>query len=579
MALMLGGVGVSRGVAVGPCQILHRDELEILEYAIPKPLLMNEVARFESAIHTAKKQLKQIRQQIPADTAPEIATFIDTNLLMIEDEALCTAPLSLIKRLQCNAEWALKLQRDALVKVFDVMDDPYLKTRRDDVDHVVNRIQRILLSHAEQMHEALSQRARGSVVVAAELSPAEMVLMHQRGVVAFITEEGGAHSHTAILARSLGIPAVVGVHHARRYLLQNEQLVVDGRYGVAIASPDDNALSFYRSCIEHDKARIVALKRFEGQPVVSRDGCVIRLMVNLELAEEIELAAQLDADGVGLFRTEMLFMNRTTMPDEEEQYHCYAALVRAFKGRPVTIRTLDLGADKWVNSAQLDDYSGSNSMLGLRAIRLCLKEPQLFMPQLRAILRASALGEVRMMVPMVSGVREVQQLQRLVRVSKAALRESGQPFDAALQVGAMIEVPAAAIVADAFARQLDFLSIGTNDLIQYTLATDRMNAEVGHLYDPLHPAVLQLIRMTIEAGRRCSTPVSMCGEMAGDPRFTLLLLGLGLREFSMHAATLLAVKEVINGSDVSALSKPVDTLLSLHDPDEIVAAVAALKQH
>jgi len=579
MALMLGGAGVSRGVAIGTCQILRHDELEVLEYAIPRPLLMDEVARFESAIKKARQQLKKIRQQIPADTAPEIATFIDAHLLMVEDEALCKVPANLIKQQQCNAEWALKQQRDALVKVFDVMDDPYLKTRRDDVDHVVKRIQRILLSHAEQMHEAISQRARGCVVVADELSPADILLLHQRGVAGLITEEGGANSHTAILARSLGIPAVVGVHHACRYLLQGEPLVVDGRYGVAIASPDDNALSFFQDCIEHDRARATALKSLEGRPAVTRDGEAIRLMVNLELVEEIEVAAQLDADGVGLFRTEMLFMNRTTMPDEEEQYSVYEALVRAFKGRPVTIRTLDLGADKCINLDQLDDYFGANPALGLRAIRLCLKEPQLFLPQLRAILRASALGEVRMMVPMMSSVQEVLQLQQLVELSKARLRDDALAFDPDMQVGAMIEVPAAAIAADLFATHLDFLSIGTNDLIQYTLATDRMDAEVGHLYDPLHPAVLRLVRMTIEAGRRYSTPVSMCGEMAGDPRYIPLLLGLGLQEFSMYPATLLAVKDVINRCDVARLSKRVDALFELHGPGEIAAAVERLNRY
>ncbi len=579
MALMLSGTGVSRGVAIGPCQVLRRDQPEILEYAIPRPLIMDEVARFEAAIKKAKQQLKQIRQQIPAGTSPEITAFIDAHLLMVEDEVLSHAPVKLIKRLQCNAEWALKSQRDALVTVFDVMDDPYLKTRRDDIDHVVNRIQRILLSQSEHMHEALLQQTRGSVIVTDELSPADMLLMHQRGVAAFITEDGAANSHTAILARSLGIPTVVGAHHACRCLMQGELLIVDGRYGITIASPDDNALSFYQSCIEHDKARATALKKLERLPAVSRDGCAIRLMVNLELAEEVAAARQSDADGIGLFRTEMLFMNRSEPPDEEEQYQLYAKLVRAFKGRPVTIRTLDIGADKHMSIDQLDEYSGVNPALGLRAIRLCLKEPQLFLPQLRAILRASALGKVRMMVPMLSNMHEVQQLQRLVKMSKAVLREKGQSFDGAMPVGAMIEVPAAAIAAEYFARQLDFLSIGTNDLIQYTLAADRMDTDVGYLYDPLHPAVLRLIHMTIEAGVRCNTPVAMCGEMAGDPRFTALLLGMGLREFSMHATTLSEVKEVINDSDVALLSKQVSALLKLHDSGEIATAVEVLNLH
>ncbi len=579
MALMLSGIGVSRGVAIGPCQIFRRDEIEILEYAIPRSLLMDEVARFEAAILKAKQQLRQIRQQIPADTSAEITAFIDAHLLMVEDEVLSRAPINLIKRLQCNAEWALKSQRDALVTVFDVMDDPYLKTRCDDIDHVVNRIQRILLSHSDHMHEALLQQSRGSIIVSDQLSPADILQMYQRGVIAFITEDGATNSHTAILARSLGIPTVVGVHHACDYLMQSESLVVDGRYGIAIASPDNSELDFYQDCIEHDLARTNALKKLDGLPAVTLDGCGIRLMVNLELAEEIANVTQFDADGVGLLRTEMLFMNRSAPPDEEEQYQFYARLIRAFKGRPVTIRTLDIGADKQLSIDLLDGHSCANPALGLRAIRLCLKEPRLFLPQLRAILRASALGPIRMMVPMLSNMHEVQQLKQLVRMSKAVLREKGQSFDEAMPLGAMIEVPAAAISAAYFAQQFDFLSIGTNDLIQYTLATDRMDAEAGYLYDPLHPAVLRLISLTIEAGVRYGTPVSMCGEMAGDPRFTALLLGMGLREFSLHAVMLSEVKSVINRSDVALLSTQVEALLKLYESEAINTAVEALNVH
>ena len=579
MALILSGAGVSRGVAIGPCLVIRSDELEVLEYVVPRALVDDEVARFEAAIQKSQQQLNQLRQQIPADTRPEISAFIDTHLLMIEDEALCRTPISLIRQQQCNAEWALKLQRDALAAVFDVMDDPYLKTRRDDVDHVVKRVQRILLSHQEQADDAVFQRAKGCIVVADELSPADMLLMYQRGVAGFITEDGAPNSHTAILARSLGVPAVVGVRHACRYLLQNEQLVVDSRYGAALASPDDSALDFYQRCIEHDQSRIVALRQLKGLPAVTQDGCTVHLMMNLELAEEIELSKKRDAGGIGLFRTEMLFMNRTELPDEEEQYQVYTKLMRAFKGRSVTIRTLDVGADKYLNINPLNDYFGSNPALGLRAIRLSLKEPQLFLPQLCAILRASALGDLRMMVPMLSSMREVQQLHRLIKMCKAVLREKGQPFDATMKVGAMIEVPAAAIAANAFARQFDFLSIGTNDLIQYTLATDRMDVAVGHLYDPLHPAVLRLIQMTIDAGKQHGTPVSMCGEMAGDVRYTRLLLGMGLREFSMSSSMLLEVKGVINDSNASRLSKQVDALLDLDEPDEIAAAVAALGKH
>ncbi len=573
MGLVLSGISISRGIAIGQAYLLEHDDLEISEYSIPQHLIKHEITRFKTAVEKARQQLHDIRNRIPINTPTEITAFIDAHLLMLEDAALSEAPKNIIKTRQCNAEWAMKLQRDALVSVFDAMDDAYLRTRKDDVDHVVKRIQSYLINQDGQSHNAPEGWLKNSIVVAEDLSPAEMMMLQHQGVAAFVTEYGGPNSHTAILARSLGIPAVVGIHHIRGYLVQNEILVLDGQRGVVLANPDPQELEYFRSLQRTERLRHAGLKKLKQQPAVTSDGQQVSLLANAELPEDIPAIKRAAAAGIGLYRTEMLFMSHDSLPDEEEQYRTYLKIVRAMKGAPVTIRTIDIGADKQAQGRRQSGSMATNPALGLRAIRWCLKDPAQFIPQIRAILRVSAHGPVKMMIPMLSTIQELTQVLRIVEQEKASMQKHGIRFDKKIPIGGMVEIPAAALAASAFARHLDFLSIGTNDLIQYTLAVDRLDEEVNYLYNPLHPAILQLINMTMVAGKKANIPVTMCGEMAGDTLYTRLLLGMGLREFSMLSGSLLEVKRIIISSDASVLSRRVRKVMKMSNPVEILEFV------
>jgi phosphotransferase system enzyme I (PtsI) len=553
MIISLHGIGASKGIAIGKVHIVERGNTEVQEKRIPKTRVAGEVRRFRSALKGARAELEAVKERIPRDVGAEIAAFIDTHLLMLEDAALSSEPVRHIRALRCNAEWALKLQRDALVSVFDAMDDPYLRTRKDDVNHVVDRVQRILL--IGRRRRSATMAVKGRIVFADDLTPADTVLMQHQGVLAMITEYGGPTSHTAILARSLRIPAVVGLHNARMYLRSDETVVVDGREGVVLVNPGADIVRHYQRLARGLERKDSERRKLKKAPTVSADGEPIGLQANVELSSDLALVGEVGAAGVGLYRTEFLFMNRDEPPDEEEQFETYRAVVRAVPGAPVTVRTLDLGADKQVDGGRPGAPSSSNPALGLRAVRLCLKEQNLFRPQIRAILRLSAEAPVRMMIPMLSTTQELAQVMQIVSECQHELTQQGRAFNARMPIGAMIEVPAAAVCADIFARQLDFLSIGTNDLIQYTIAVDRVDDEVSYLYDPLHPAVLRLIQTTIRAGRSSGIQVAMCGEMAGDSRYTRLLLGLGLKEFSVHPNALLEIKQVINESHVGDMRK------------------------
>jgi phosphotransferase system enzyme I (PtsI) len=577
MSLALSGIGVSRGIAIGKAHVLQRGSIEVLESALPPHLIENEVERFLQAVHNARQQLESLRERIPPGTRADIASFIDTHRLMLDDATLVTTPVELIRERGCNAEWALKLQRDAVAEVFDRMDDPYLRTRRDEVDHVINSILRTLLETVENESHADADALDQAIVLADNLTPAETVLLEHQGIAGFATAYGGPLSHTAILARSMQIPAIVGAYSLQDYIHDGETVILDGMQGVLIAGPDANTLQHYRERREQEQQRRLDLSRLADTPAVSRDAIPITLMANIELPEDIQAVSHASASGVGLYRTEFLFMNRIEPPGEDEQYEVYMSVIEALGGRPLTIRTLDMGADKHIDSGRTPGCN--NPALGLRAIRLCLKDLALFRPQLRAILRASAHGPVRMMIPMLSNTHELHQVLSLVNETRNALQRESHAFAPDLPIGGMIEVPAAALSAADFARHLDFLSIGTNDLIQYTLAIDRIDEEVTYLYDPLHPAVLKLIKMTIDAGRAAGIPVAMCGEMAGDPRYTRLLLGLGLREFSMHHSVLQEVKNVINTSTISKLEPLVAELLNNTESGRIPGRVDSLNQN
>ena len=575
MSLALSGIGVSRGVAIGKAHIILRGSVEVLESAIPDHLVEDEIARFLKAVEVARMQLEAIRKRIPANTGVDIAAFIETHLLMLDDATLVTIPVDLIREHHCNAEWAMKLQRDAVVNVFEQMDDAYLRTRRDDIDHVINRIQRILLDSNQGDEQGENIVLEDTIVLAYDLTPAEAVMLEHQGIRAFATECGGPLSHTAILARSMQVPAMVGTHGLQRYIHDGETIILDGLQGVLIAGADEQTLDYYRERQEQEFQRQIELAKLVDTPAVTRDGTPVRLMANIELPEDIDAVSRTSANGVGLYRTEFLFMNRPEPPDEEEQYDTYISVIEALKGKPLTIRTLDMGADK-----QADGITDcTTSALGLRAIRLCLKNRSQFRPQLRAILRASAHGPVRLMVPMLSNTRELHQVLALINDTKIALQRESLAFSPDVQIGGMIEVPAAALTASDFASHLDFLSIGTNDLIQYTLAIDRVDDEVNYLYDPLHPAVLRLIKMTIDAGKDAGIPVAMCGEMAGDPRYTRLLLGMGLSEFSMHHTALPEVKSVIHASSIEALTPLVQELLDNTRTGRIPERVDSLNQN
>jgi len=564
--LTLHGTGVSSGIAIGKAYVLHRERPEVPEYVLPQDLLDEEIRRFQAAVESAREQLERVREHIPLAAPPEIASIIDTHHLILRDKLISEAPIELIRRQQVNAEWALKTQGDALAGVFDQMEDPYLRNRKVDVNQAVDRVLRILLNMEEE-HEQISGALDGQIVIANDLSPADTVLLKHNRVAAFVTNLGGPISHTAILARNLEIPALVAVHNATRYVRDGEDLIVDGKLGVLVIAPDRQVVNEYR---QRQKDILVLRRELDSlkqSRTVTRDGMPVALRANIELPDDIKVVNKVAADGIGLYRTEFLFMNRTDLPNEDEQFRAYLKVVKAMGDRPVTIRTLDLGADKQTNGGVLPhNHVAVNPALGLRAVRLCLQDMDLFRPQLRAILRASAHGDVRLMIPMLSSVDELMRVLDLLEDVKTELARAGQRFNPDMPVGGMIEVPAAAVAADLFAAHLDFFSIGTNDLIQYTLAIDRVDDAVSYLYDPLHPAVLRLVQMTLQAGQAAGIPVAMCGEMAGDTRYTRLLLGLGLREFSMHPSGLLQVKKIVLESELSELEQQARDVLSLRDP-------------
>jgi len=559
------GVGISSGIAVGRAHLVSHALLEVAHYQLPKHLLEQEVQRFEQAIVTVKADLENIRRQLPANAPAEMGAFVSTHLMILSDKPLSEVPKDIIRAELCNAEWALKQQMDDLVAQFEEIEDEYLRERKEDVVQVVERVIKALLGHPSQV--ALKEQESAIILVAHDLSPADAIQFKQHQFAAFITDVGGATSHTAILARSLNIPSIVALHRARDLIRDNELIIVDGSQGVVIVNPDKDTLAEYKLRQEGWELEQQKLKRIKLTKAVTLDGTVIELHANIEIPEDVVQAKTAGATGVGLYRTEFLFMNRRDSPSEAEQFKAYRKVAEAMKTLPVTIRTLDLGADKQANPDSA--RSCANPALGLRAIRLCLAEPQVFHTQLRAILRASHYGNIKILIPMLSTLSELRQAYLMLDRAKQSLRKENILFDEHIQVGGMIEVPAAALNAEAFAKQLDFLSIGTNDLIQYTLAVDRTDEAVAHLYSPLHPAVLQLVEMTIRASIKAGKPISVCGEMAGDARLTRLLLGFGLRQFSMHPAHVLAVKRQVLQSSLPKLTLGVRKILNSQDIDKI----------
>ncbi len=597
MSITLQGIGVSKGISIGPAYVFYRELPEVLEYSISKYDADAEVKRFEDARIKAQQQLTNIKNTISNDTPHDITLFIDTHLLMLDDPVLYEDTVSHIRARLCNAEWALQVQVERIVKVFDDMDDAYLKTRRDDIIHVTERIQRCLMNAPEFSHDEdkndedkLGSRLKDRIIVADDLTPADTLLMQHQKIAGFITEYGGPLSHTAILARNLGIPAIVGVHNAKHLIQANELIVLDGNTGKIHVNPQRKELTAFKGLIRDERQRRKKLFDLKNKPAQTLDGLKIILHGNIDRPADVRLLRQHEHTGVGLYRTEMLFIEHSdsttkqtgkvhhNLPSEDQQFETYRRALRSLKGHPLTIRTTDLGADKELAYTTQHGPLVHNPALGLRAIRRCLKDPELFLPQIKAILRTAGYGPTCMMIPMISCISELEQALELVEQAKAELKSRRVRFDNNIKIGAMIEVPSAALVADSLAQKLDFLSIGTNDLIQYTLAFDRIDDEVSYLYNPLHPAVLKLIKMTLNAGEAQGIRVSMCGEMASDTLYTRLLLGMGLQSFSVQANSLLDVKHIINHSEISQLRPLSETILTLTNPAEINLAVEDLNR-
>ena len=585
MSFTLHGIGVSGGIAIGRAHLVTPVALDVSHYLVAPAQVAAEGARFEAAVAAVQEELKSLHASLPHASPGEMGAFLDLHSMILADPMLAKEPLRIIEERRCNAEWALIQQMDTLVAQFDEIEDEYLRERKNDVVQVVERVLKSLLGAGSGIHSALSQTQKlkalqsqegEMVVVAHDLSPADMLLFKQHQFAGFVTDVGGVTSHTAILARSLALPAVVALHHARQLVEEDDWLILDGTAGVLIVAPDAAVLAEYklkRRALQLERRQLM---RLAGAPAATLDGVMVELQANIELPDDVKAANDAGAAGVGLFRTEFLFMNRKESPGEDEQFEAYRQVVRAMNGHAVTIRTLDIGADKQLDGDSGHDSVALNPALGLRAIRYCLAEPQMFLAQLRAILRASHYGRVKILLPMIAHWHEIEQSLALIDQARAQLDAAGIPFDPAVAVGGMIEIPAAALSIGLFVKKLDYLSIGTNDLIQYTLAIDRADDQVASLYDPLHPAVLYLVANTIRIANKAGVPVAVCGEMAGEVAMTRLLLGMGLRQFSMHPAQLLAVKQRVLQTSLASAETQVKRMLRTEEPERLRDLLAQL---
>lgn len=565
MSFALHGLPVSHGIGIGHAHLVSHTALEVTHYVLPKHLVHGEVARLNEALETTHNELSGLRDFRPQQAAAEFDAFLDLHLMILGDEHIGNAAREMIVREQCNAEWALWTQMETLVLQFENFEDAYLRERKTDVVQVVERILKTLSGQPGHAPPGV-QHDLNLVLVAHDVSPADLIQLKPHQFSAILTDLGGATSHTAIVARGLNIPCVAGLHHARELIKNNDLLIVDGEHGVVVVNPDRQLLTEYKlrqSQLELERKK---LKRLKTAHANTLDGTHIELHANIEMPHDIVDVKENGATGIGLFRSEFLFLNRDALPDEDEQFEAYRSVVEGMGGLPVTIRTFDLGADKQIKGAV---RVASNPALGLRAIRLCLAEPQLFRTQLRALLRASAYGNLKILVPMLSGVSEIDQTLHFIASAKQDLAAEGLAFNRDIPVGGMIEIPAAALALNAFVKKLDFLSIGTNDLIQYTLAIDRTDEEVSHLYDPLHPAVLRLLAHVIGSANKANVPIAVCGEMAGELAYTRLLLGLGLRQFSMNPAQLPAIKQRVLTTGLPEILPVTLKILRSDDPFKI----------
>ncbi len=585
MSFQLFGLPVSRGIAIGRAVLVASSRLDVAHYYVAEADLGAEIERLRNARDEVARELGTMQRDLPLEAPAELSALLDVHLMLLHDDTLTGATKQWILDRRYNAEWALSAQLEVLARQFDEMEDEYLRERKADLEQVVERLLGALARDADgtattAAHQVTAEQSRGDplVLVAGDISPADMLQFKGGVFLGFVTDVGGKTSHTAIVARSMDIPAVVGAREASRLIRQDDWVIIDGDAGIVIVDPSPAVVAEYRAVkLRRDRSR-AGLARLRHLPAVTLDGEKVDLLANIERPGDAAAALAAGASGIGLFRSEFLFMNREgELPGEDEQFEAYRVAVSAMRGRSVTIRTVDIGADKALDrmsANELRHEHALNPALGLRAIRWSLSEPGMFRQQLRAILRAAAFGPVRILIPMVAHLSEVRHTLEAVTRARQQLDDTGRAYGP-VQLGAMIEVPAAALMLPAFLRLFDFVSIGTNDLIQYTLAIDRADETVAHLYDAWHPAVLQLVAQTVAGSRALGKDVSVCGEMAGDTAFTELLLGMGLRRFSMHPSQIGAIKERVLATDTRPWARGLERVLSADDPGRECAALAS----
>lgn len=578
MSIVLHGVAAGKGIAIGHAHLVTRGSTEVPQYDLAPENIEAEVARFDTAIKATRKELEQLRNAIPENAPSELGAFISLHLMLLTDVTLSREPVDIVREKHINAEWALKLQSDKLSAQFDSIDDAYLRERKQDMLQVVQRIHNNLVGLSNDLNFA-NNPLDDTILIAHDLSPADTVLFKEQHITAFATDVGGPTSHTAILGRSLDIPSVIGLHNARELITENEMIIIDGINGILIINPDDIVLDEYRRLERAYRSHKRELNKLKKTAATTADGINIELAANIESVDDIKAMHNLGADSVGLFRSEFLYLNRDTMPSEDEQYEVYSEIVKKLKGKSLTIRTVDLGVDKnprWFGQNATPNGS-LNPALGLTGIRLCLAEPVMFRTQMRAILRASKHGPVRMMWPMITSISEVRQCLIHLETAQRQLTERGEAFGE-INIGCMIEIPSAAMTVGSILKLVDFISIGTNDLIQYVLSVDRGDDSVSHLYQPSHPAVLKMIQHIIRTANRMEKSVSICGEMAGDTAFTRVLLGMGLRRFSMNPNNLLGVKNIVLKSHTAQLESAIGKLMRNEDPEKSEKLLKVLNQ-
>ena len=565
-AILMKGLGVSSGIAIGEAYVVDRGGPETTQYChLDSAAVDSEVERFERALEESKDQLVRIKKKlIEGGTAKEHIRIIDANLLMFKDNMLINDTVKVLREKKINAEWALKIVLKDFIDLFDKMDDEYLKERGSDIEHSINRI---IVNLMGSKHENITDIERPSIVIAHDLAPSDTAQMVNGKVLGFMTDAGGRTSHTAIMARSLEIPAVVGLESVTHQIESGDIVVLDGTTGTVIINPSENVIKVYERRKERYEKFGKTLQGYVDLPSETTDGHQVSLMGNMEIFEETKALLENGAEGIGLYRSEFLYLNRSSLPTEEEHLEAYKSVAAIMKGKPVIIRTLDIGGDKTLSHLNMDEEI--NPAMGLRAIRFCFKRTDIFKTQLRGLLRASAFGNIKILIPMISGIEEVRRTKELIAEVKEELKSEGKAFDEDIKLGIMIEVPSAALVADHLAKEVDFFSIGTNDLLQYTLAIDRVNEHVAYLYEPAHPAVLRVIKTVAESAREAGIEVGVCGEMAGEPQYALILLGLGIEHLSMNAFALLKVKKLIRSVSYKDAQKACEDVFKLTTAAEI----------